>query len=514
MSDAVDRGFTVTELAPMGEPIETLRETAAAFVGRALRGPLNQPVRVRDFGEFRRRFGDVWSRSSLAPAVKAYFQHGGRDLTIVRVANGARGAMLCLPAAGSALVLRSVEPGSTEMLRAAVDYDGIDAADDERFNLTLQRIDPDSELVLDQEIFRRVSFKAEAERFVGDQLLASTLARVEHPLPAHRPETTYDAATASIHYITAAQPGTDGAELTDYDLVGSRAGQTGLFALDALERMDILYLPPPGKLRDLGPASTLAAEQYAQRHNAMLVLDPPVDWKHASDAARGVAGGIASANVMTYFPRVYHRYDDTVPPRAAGGAIAGMLCKMDRRYGVWQSTDTRVLALSRDWVPSTALTEEEQQKLHRAGINTVQQRSGGVSTLAGDTTLERGHDARKGFGRLPVRRLCLQMIHAIDEATRPSVFERTDAQLAERIRGRVSHYLDALAELGALEPDANLADCDAGVRGQSEQGPGFKIHIAFRPVGSEDALAMTLHQSPVGCRVTMTAFPPGSPIPR
>ena len=50
--------------------------------------------------------------------------------------------MLCLPASGSALVLRAVEPGSTEFIRAAVDYDGIDDDNDELFNLTLQRVNP------------------------------------------------------------------------------------------------------------------------------------------------------------------------------------------------------------------------------------------------------------------------------------------------------------------------------------------------------------------------------------
>ena len=126
MSDAVDRGFTVTEMAPMDKPVDVLRETTAAFVGRALRGPLNEPVLIHGFGEFRRRFGDAWSRSSLGPAARHFFEHGGRNLYIVRVANNARGAMICLPASGSALVLRALEPGSTESIRAAVDYDGID----------------------------------------------------------------------------------------------------------------------------------------------------------------------------------------------------------------------------------------------------------------------------------------------------------------------------------------------------------------------------------------------------
>ncbi|MEM7433261.1 MAG: hypothetical protein AAF351_15170, partial [Pseudomonadota bacterium] len=389
MSDAVDRGFTVTELAPVDNPIETLRETVAAFVGRALRGPLNQPVLVRDYGDFRRRFGDVWTRSSLAPAVKSYFQHGGRELYIVRVANGARGAMLCLPASGSALVLRALQPGSTERLRAAIDYDGIDEANDELFNLTLQRVDPDSELVLDQEIHRGLSVSPEHRRFVADRLLASSFARVETPLPTHRPEATYDSTTTSMAYVTAVQPGTDGEELTDYDLIGSRTDQTGLFALELVERVDLLYLPPPGKLRDLGPTSMLAAEQYAKQRNAMLVLDPPIDWKKPRDVMRSANVGIASANVMTYFPRLYHRYDSEVPPRAAGGAIAGILAKLDRRYGAWQSVDTRALALNRDWVPAAELNDDEIAAMHRVGVNAIRKGGAGVSTLVGDVTLER-----------------------------------------------------------------------------------------------------------------------------
>ena len=121
MSGNYDRGITVTEIAPMDQPIDIAPETTAAFVGRALRGPLNTPVLVHHFGEFRRRFGNSWSRSSLGPAVQQFFEHGGQNLYVVRVANNARGALLCLPADGSALVLRAMEPGSTERIRAAVD---------------------------------------------------------------------------------------------------------------------------------------------------------------------------------------------------------------------------------------------------------------------------------------------------------------------------------------------------------------------------------------------------------
>ena len=123
LSDAVDRGITVTEIAAMDQPIDVSPETTAAFVGRALRGPLNTPVLVTSFGDFQRRFGGSWSRSSLGPSVRQFFEHGGARLYVVRVANDARGAMVCLPASGSALVLRAVEPGSTEIVRVRVEVD-------------------------------------------------------------------------------------------------------------------------------------------------------------------------------------------------------------------------------------------------------------------------------------------------------------------------------------------------------------------------------------------------------
>ena len=196
MSEAVDRGITVTEIASMDQPIDVCPETTVAFVGRALRGPLNTPVLVENFGEFRRRFGDVWGRSSLGPAAKQFFGHGGKRLYIVRVANNARAAMLCLPASGSALVLRAVEPGSTEAIRAAIDYDGIGDDVDELFNLTLQRVNPGTGLVIDQEFFRKLSWKEAADSFAADVLLNSEIARVEHPYPTHRPERTLAAESA------------------------------------------------------------------------------------------------------------------------------------------------------------------------------------------------------------------------------------------------------------------------------------------------------------------------------
>ena len=50
----------------------------AAFVGRALKGPVNEPVPVRSFADYSRVFGGLWQPSTLSYAVEQFFENGGR----------------------------------------------------------------------------------------------------------------------------------------------------------------------------------------------------------------------------------------------------------------------------------------------------------------------------------------------------------------------------------------------------------------------------------------------------
>ncbi|MGB5739117.1 MAG: hypothetical protein WBM54_07185, partial [Woeseia sp.] len=253
-----DHGITVTEISPMDQPIQWRNDSTAAFIGRALRGPLNTPLLIQSVGEFTRRFGGRWKRSGLFDAVEQFFLHGGKRLYVVRVANNAFGSTLKLPTADVELQLRAREPGTTEVLRASVDYDGIN--DDEHFNLTVQRLSPETRLVLDQEIFGGISCDRSAAAFIGDALDDSALVELRDPLPASRPLATMGPeAHARAPYILPALRGSDGHELSDYDVVGSAVRGTGLFSLEAVDDLDLIYLPPLAPQRDAGLAAILAA---------------------------------------------------------------------------------------------------------------------------------------------------------------------------------------------------------------------------------------------------------------
>jgi len=510
LSDTAGRGFTVTEMAPMDQAIEVSTETVTAFVGRALRGPVNVPVLVRSVGEFRRRFGEVWSRSSLGPAVQDFFEHGGNNLHVVRVANNARGAMICLAASGSALILRALEPGSTENIRAAIDYDGIEP-DDDLFNLTLQRVDPGTGRIIDQEMFRDASHSDNSHAFIGDRLLTSSLVQMESPYPGHRPEPTVGSGGQfAASYVGHAQKGTDGSELSDYDLIGSRRNETGLFALQQIEQLDILYLPPPGKGRDLGPAAVLVAERYCGERGAMLVVDPVVEWVTATGAIHGVRDlGYASPNMVGYFPRVYRRDGDDSVARAAGGALAGLLCKLDRCRGPWQDLDQQGMGLDRNLIAAVDIDESDARSLARAGINALVKGPAGKTRLTGSVTMGRGAEAHREYSSLAVRRLCLRIVNAIDHGTRWAMFEADETELAARVHSQVFAYLCCLDDLGAFENDRFVVQCNAGMRRRMDGlKHGVTILLEFHPVGCDEPISFTLHQTVSGCRVARTAFPP------
>ncbi|MBT8077357.1 MAG: hypothetical protein KJO31_02220 [Gammaproteobacteria bacterium] len=511
MSDEFNRGFTVSEIAPFERAIEFTHETTAAFVGRALRGPLNTPVLVENFAAFTRRFGSIWRRSALGPAVEQFFEHGGRKLYVVRVANNARGAMVCLPANGDALVLRALEPGSTENIRAAVDYDGIADGDEERFNLVIQRVAPDTSLVADQEIYLRLSCREGARNFVADVLLDSSLIRVQEPLPNCRPTRTSRFGTRfEASYAGHAQRGSDGQALSDYDLVGSAVRGTGLFALDQVERFDLLYLPPPARGVDLGPAATLAAELYCRKRGAMLVMDPPENWHTPVDALKGVRdAGFSSPNMLSYFPRMNLRDDAQTSPRCIGGAIAGLVCKLDRQYGAWEDLNQSGLSINRKYRPASEVSPEEAQALVRAGLNVVAESAAGRAKVCGSVTMGSGSQMDRRYSRLRVRRLCLTITRAIERATRWAVFEQDEEAIAERLLGQVDGYMSQLAQAGAFEGGRFAVQCNAGFESHAADADrGVSILLTFQPAGDDEELALTLHQTVTGFRVATTAFGP------
>ncbi len=431
-------------------PISLTSQPVAAFVGRTERGPLNRAVTVRNYNHFRQVFGGHVPFSFVSQSVQQYFLHGGRRAVVVRVANRAQRALIRVPAGDEVMELEALQPGSREYIRVSVDYDGVEN-DPSLFNLIVQRLSrPSSNLVEDQEIFVGLSVTADSENFLGDALRGSRLVRLRGAGPRNRPDATRPKHPgAPIPYIEIEVSGSDGVEVTDYDVIGSKRDNTGIFALDDVDSLDFLCLPSQPS-RDYGITTFLAAERYCERRRALLIWDPPEDWSSTDTAIAGAREfELRSWNALTYFPRVYSRADRGVHPGSlpACGALAGVLSHRSD-FGVWsQLVETEPL-MKISLAPVVVVAADDALTLNRLGINVLVPTQHGSSALRGNVTLAAPDSAAGPWGRLDRRRLLWFILDSLESLGNQlddhSMQALTEYELAIR------DFLEGLRDRGAL----------------------------------------------------------------
>src|SRR2546421_9215179 len=78
-------GVYVTEIPSGVRPITGVATSITAFVGAALKGPVNRPIQVNGYADFERVFGGLWARSPMSFAVRDFFLNGGGQALIVRL---------------------------------------------------------------------------------------------------------------------------------------------------------------------------------------------------------------------------------------------------------------------------------------------------------------------------------------------------------------------------------------------------------------------------------------------
>src|SRR5215204_4871155 len=129
-------GVYIQELASPVRPIVGVATSITAFVGRARRGPLNDPVRIQSFADYDRRFGRLWADSLMGFSVRHFFLNGGSEALVVRVHNpSAPGAEdratldLAAIGGGAPLLVVASSPGTWgDFLRVIVDHQTSDKA--------------------------------------------------------------------------------------------------------------------------------------------------------------------------------------------------------------------------------------------------------------------------------------------------------------------------------------------------------------------------------------------------
>src|SRR5215203_1121350 len=141
-------GVYVEEIPSGVRTITGVATSITAFLGRARRGPTDEPRTINNYGDFERSYGGLWEESSLGYAVRDFYLNGGSQAIIVRlVGDGAKAAEF-----SRGVTLTAASEGSWgNTLRIRVKYDAtLPAAAAEALT-----VDPADEITPD-DVFRLI----------------------------------------------------------------------------------------------------------------------------------------------------------------------------------------------------------------------------------------------------------------------------------------------------------------------------------------------------------------------
>ena len=89
-------GVYIEEIPSGVHTITGVATSIAAFFGRTMKGPINKAVRLFNYSDFNRKFRGPHLSSDLAKSVRLFFDNGGTECYVVRLAKGAKAAAVTL----------------------------------------------------------------------------------------------------------------------------------------------------------------------------------------------------------------------------------------------------------------------------------------------------------------------------------------------------------------------------------------------------------------------------------
>ncbi len=506
-------GVYIEEIASGVRTITGVATSITALIGRALRGPLNEPTVINNFSDFERAFGGLAADSTLSYAVRDYYLNGGSQALIVRVANGAAQATLALPtgavAPNDTLPLVAASPGSWgNKLSVTVDYDTKDAndpsPDPNLFNLTITETNGATEK------FRNVSVAATDPRYVAGVLeQGSSLVKVQKDgsgnfqVPNTRPSAATTAATPNS--------GNDGNALTSTEYLGSATDKTGINALEKADLFNLLCIPPAERGGDTDKTVYQAAMSYCAKRRAMLLVDAPAAWgaNKATAAATAKAGlnglglsGLDARNAALYFPRVVEsdpQRDGQLDSFVPCGIVAGVMARTDAQRGVWKAPAGLDASLNGTQALEVNLTDDENGLLNPLGINCLRAFPVAGRVVWGARTLRGADQLADDYKYIPVRRLTLFMEESLYRGTQWVVFEPNDEPLWSQIRLNVGAFMNNLFRQGAFQGktprEAYFVKCDKETTTQNDINLGVvNILVGFAPLKPAEFVVIQIQQ--------------------
>jgi uncharacterized protein len=502
-------GVYIEEIPSGVRTITGVATSITAFIGRALRGPVNEPITINSYGDFERTFGGLWISSTLGYAVRDFYQNGGSQAVIVRLHHAIDPAKDTVKMTAGELTFQAASPGTWgQNLRVRIDQDNIESDVAEQlkvgrsdlFNLTIREDIPGGAT----EQFFHLTVKESARRV--DEVLAvqSNLVRWSGAL---NPNSVIPAAQDAANL-----GGSDGGALTygatdTDDLPGSQAEKTGLYALEKTDLFNLLCLPPYKADGNVDTSLISDAATYCEKRRAMLIVDPPSGWGDKNQAKTQFTGSadpiaIRSKNAALFFPRLVQPNplrNNQMEAFAPCGAIAGIFARTDTQRGVWKAPAGQDALINGAAGLSVSLTDLENGELNQLGISCLRNFSASGLVVWGSRTLQGDDRMASEWKYIPVRRLALFLEESLYRGTQWVVFEPNDEPLWSQIRLNLGAFMNNLFRQGAFQgktpKDAYFVKCDSETTTQNDINLGIvNIVIGFAPLKPAEFVIIKFQQ--------------------
>lgn len=508
-------GVYIEEIPSGVRTITGVATSITAFIGRASRGSVNEPITINSFADFERMFGGLGVNYPLSYAVLDFYLNGGGQAIMVRLfkladeggnngngngnggngnggngdggnggnggdgnGNGGNGNDMAASKAKlnvNNLMLEAAYEGAWgNALRARVDHNVSDEllwleqyglTKDDLFNLTVQDTKTGN-----TESFLNVTVKESQRRL--DRVLenGSSLVRVTGNLPAARPNKHADPNNKDIwadnNPATSSKVTTEASDSEPLDQAayeGSEEDKTGLHALEKADLFNLLCIPPDNREGDTLPAVYQAAMAYCKERRAMLVVDSPAAWSANKETAAAKArdslgdlglSGVAARNAALYFPRVAQAdplREGQLDTFVPCGIVAGVMARTDTQRGVWKAPAGLDAALNGIQGLEVNLTDDENGMLNPLGINCLRSFPVLGRVVWGSRTCRGADQLADEYKYVPVRRLALYIEESLYRGTQWVVFEPNDEPLWAQIRLNVGAFMHNLFRQGAFQ---------------------------------------------------------------
>lgn len=482
-------GVYIEEVSSGVRTITGVATSIALFVGWAPRGPVDKAQRLTSFPDFERHYGGLDTRSLLGYSVRHFYDNGGADAYILRLAAADAATGDCDI---EQLHIEASSPGlwahdhSVRLTRRADD-----AA---RFQLDVI-LPASNDAVL--ESFANLSMDPADARFAPAVVngrsafidkLAATTAAISAP------------ANATV-VLDSTTGGLDGAVIGPSD-AGFRTALTALFDVGGIaDRIDLFNIVCVPGLID--PPTVAIMQQRSRERRAFLIVDCDENDTVATVQA-SLAGqtGVDAPNSAFFFPWV------TAPdPRKQGalrsfppcGFVAGIFARTDASRGVWKAPAGTEASLTGATGLAITMSEAENGQLNPHAVNCLRTLPVFGSVVWGARTLHGDNDRGSEWKYVPVRRTALFLEESLYRGTQWVVFEPNDEPLWAQIRLNIGAFMQGLFRQGAFQGttprQAYFVKCDRETTTQADINLGIvNIFVGFAPLKPAEFVVIKIQQ--------------------